>query len=89
MFIRLGDELELLRKYMIIQNYRYDNQIELRIDCPEDMEDLHVPRMLLQPIVENAIFHGIARLMKGRHSDPDNTAGAGCHGADRGQRNRH
>jgi two-component system sensor histidine kinase YesM len=64
-FIRLGDELELLRKYMIIQNYRYDNQIELRIDCPEDMEDLHVPRMLLQPIVENAIFHGIAPLDEG------------------------
>jgi two-component system sensor histidine kinase YesM len=61
-FIRLGDELELLRKYMIIQNYRYDHQIELRIDCPEEMEDLYVPRMLLQPIVENAIFHGIAPL---------------------------
>ena len=62
MFIRLGDELELLRKYMIIQNYRYDHQIELRIDCPEEMEGLYVPRMLLQPIVENAIFHGIAPL---------------------------
>lgn len=61
-FIRLGDELELLRKYMIIQNYRYDHQIELRIDCPEEMEGLYVPRMLLQPIVENAIFHGIAPL---------------------------
>ncbi|MEX3619182.1 sensor histidine kinase [Paenibacillus glucanolyticus] len=61
-FIRLGDELEQLRKYMIIQNYRYDHQIELRIDCPEDMEDIHIPRMLLQPIVENAIFHGIAPL---------------------------
>lgn len=61
-FIRLGDELEQLRKYMIIQNYRYDHQIELRIDCPEDLEDIHIPRMLLQPIVENAIFHGIAPL---------------------------
>ncbi|MGV2806764.1 sensor histidine kinase, partial [Clostridium perfringens] len=61
-FIRLGDELELLRKNMIIQNYRYDHQIQLRIECPEPMEDLYVPRMLQQPIVENAIFHVIAPL---------------------------
>ena len=60
-FIRLGDELEPLRKYMIIQNYRYDHQIELRIDCPEEMEGLYVPR-IAAPIVENAIFHGIAPL---------------------------
>ncbi|UVI33003.1 sensor histidine kinase [Paenibacillus spongiae] len=59
-FIQLGDELELLRKYMIIQEYRYDNQIRLNIDCPDELLRVPIPRMLLQPIVENAIFHGIA-----------------------------
>ncbi|EHB47878.1 MULTISPECIES: sensor histidine kinase [Paenibacillus] len=61
-FIRLGDELELLRQYMIIQKYRYDHPIELVVDCPAGMDDVQIPRMLLQPIVENAIFHGIAPL---------------------------
>ncbi len=59
-FVKLGDELHLLEKYLIIQQYRYDNKIALLIDCPPHLNDLNVPRMLLQPIVENAIFHGIA-----------------------------
>ncbi|GIQ64871.1 hypothetical protein PACILC2_34390 [Paenibacillus cisolokensis] len=59
-FVRLGEELDLLQKYMIIQEFRYDNRIELRIDCPDHLLNVPIPRMLLQPIVENAIFHGIA-----------------------------
>ncbi|MFC4809591.1 sensor histidine kinase [Paenibacillus sp. GCM10023250] len=59
-FGTIGSELELLEKYMIIQEYRYENKIELYTDCPEELLDVPIPRMLLQPIVENAIFHGIA-----------------------------
>ncbi|MGO4697886.1 sensor histidine kinase [Paenibacillus sp. 2TAB26] len=59
-FIPLGEELELLQKYMIIQEYRYDNKISLNIHCREELKKIQIPRMLLQPIVENAIFHGIA-----------------------------
>jgi two-component system sensor histidine kinase YesM len=59
-YARLGDELELIRKYMQIQQFRYDNEIRLDIRCPESFRHLEIPRMLLQPIVENAIFHGIA-----------------------------
>ncbi|MFC5649513.1 sensor histidine kinase [Paenibacillus solisilvae] len=59
-FSTIGGELELLEKYMIIQEYRYENKIELHIDCPHELLDIPIPRMLLQPIVENAIFHGIA-----------------------------
>lgn len=59
-FIPLGEELELLQKYMIIQEYRYDNNIHLNIVCSDDLKKVQIPRMLLQPIVENAIFHGIA-----------------------------
>ncbi|MFD0710546.1 sensor histidine kinase [Paenibacillus sp. GCM10027626] len=59
-FMKLSDELQLLRKYMLIQEYRYDNPIVLEIQCPESLMGVLIPRMLLQPIVENAIFHGIA-----------------------------
>jgi two-component system sensor histidine kinase YesM len=59
-FVRLGEEIDLLEKYMIIQHYRYDYQITLKVDCPENLKEISIPRMILQPIVENAIFHGIA-----------------------------
>ncbi|MCZ8515338.1 sensor histidine kinase [Paenibacillus filicis] len=58
--VRLGEELELLKKYLIIQQYRYNNGISLYIHCPPELTDLTIPGMLMQPIVENAIFHGIA-----------------------------
>lgn len=59
-FIALGDELDLLEKYMTIQQFRYGNELEMVIKCEPDLHTLLIPRMLLQPIVENAIFHGIA-----------------------------
>jgi two-component system sensor histidine kinase YesM len=60
-FVLLGEEFDLLQKYMVIQQYRYnDKTLQLEIYCPEDLRNTEIPRMLLQPIVENAIFHGIA-----------------------------
>ncbi|WP_309121755.1 sensor histidine kinase [Paenibacillus sp.] len=60
-FVPLGEELDLLEKYMVIQQYRYfDRRLELRIRCPAHLQSMMIPRMLLQPIVENAVFHGIA-----------------------------
>ena len=58
----LRDEIDLLHKYMEIHRFRYDKPISLHVDCPEELMDLKVPRMLLQPLVENAVFHGIAPL---------------------------
>lgn len=59
-FCSIRDELDLLEKYMVIQRFRYGANIRLDIECAETILDLQIPRMLLQPIVENAIFHGIA-----------------------------
>lgn len=59
-FCSIRDELDLLEKYMVIQKFRYGPNIRLEIDCEDAILDLQIPRMLLQPIVENAIFHGIA-----------------------------
>jgi len=58
-FNTIGSELDLLEKYMDIQRFRYGRQLVLRIECDEALRALSVPRMLLQPIVENAIFHGL------------------------------
>ncbi|MFC5401303.1 cache domain-containing sensor histidine kinase [Cohnella soli] len=59
-FCSLVEEIELLEKFMIIQQYRYGEQIRMTIECDPSLLELSIPRMLLQPIVENAAFHGIA-----------------------------
>jgi two-component system sensor histidine kinase YesM len=68
------DEIKLISNYLSIQNMRM-NRIQFDIDIPESMEELTLPRLLLQPIVENAIIHGIeqkedagAITIKGRSS---------------------
>lgn len=60
MFSTLRHELDLIQKYMIIQRFRYGPILHLQIEAEESLLDIRIPRMLLQPIVENAIFHGLA-----------------------------
>jgi two-component system, sensor histidine kinase YesM len=62
-FVSLAEEFDLLEKYMVIQQYRYiDKPMTLAIDCPAALRSVMIPRMLLQPLVENAIFHGLTPL---------------------------
>lgn len=56
--VRLKDEIDLVENYLSIQNMRMQ-RLEYDISVPEDMLEEPVPRLLLQPIVENAIIHGI------------------------------
>lgn len=57
--IPLSRELELLDDYYTIQRYRYGGSIQLITDIGTGLEDCPIPRFTLQPLVENAIFHGI------------------------------
>jgi two-component system sensor histidine kinase YesM len=57
--VPLREELEHARTYVQIQNMRYENTIELVIDTPPDMDECRVLKLVLQPLVENSIFHGI------------------------------
>jgi two-component system sensor histidine kinase YesM len=57
--VPLREELEHARTYVQIQNMRYENSIELVIDTPPDMDECRVLKLVLQPLVENSIFHGI------------------------------
>ena len=60
--VPLQDELALLNDYFIIQQYRYGGDIEIEVSSIEDerlCQDCMIPRFTLQPLVENAIFHGI------------------------------
>ncbi len=54
----IRDELEHIRAYLIIQNFRFDKVITLCSSLPEDILDKPIVRFTLEPLVENAIVHG-------------------------------
>lgn len=57
--IDLEQELEHVKAYLTIQNMRYDNIIEYTISVDEQYMGVKIPKMTLQPLVENSIYHGI------------------------------
>jgi two-component system sensor histidine kinase YesM len=58
-FITIGAEIECLKEYVLIQKYRYSNKFKILYDIPSDISTYLLPKLILQPIVENSIFHGI------------------------------
>ena len=58
--ITLESELELLRRYTAIQKARFDERLTVDVEIDRNALDAYVPQMILQPIVENAIQHGLA-----------------------------
>ncbi|CAB1262259.1 LytS/YhcK type 5TM receptor domain-containing protein [Clostridium sp. MT-14] len=58
-FVYLKDEIEFIQSYLSIETARFGNRLQLIIDIPDEMMDEKVPVFVLQPIVENAIKHGI------------------------------
>ena len=57
--ISLRNELDHVRSYLTIQEMRYKNKFRYLIDIPEELMDCTVLKITLQPLVENAIYHGI------------------------------
>lgn len=56
----LSDEELHVRYYIRLINYRFDHKIDLKIEIPEKLRTISLPRFTLQPIVENAVLHGLA-----------------------------
>ncbi len=61
----LQDELSNVRAYAKIQNYRFQNRFVLEIIDDESVANAMLPKLTLQPIVENAILHGLANTVSG------------------------
>jgi two-component system, LytTR family, sensor kinase len=65
--VTLQQELEFLHRYLDIQKMRFQDRLTVIIDVPVETLDLQVPNQVLQPIVENAVRHGVdARSGQGR-----------------------
>ena len=58
--ISIGEEVEHVEVYVNIENYHFDNAISLEVDVPEELKSYACLNIILQPLVENAIVHGIA-----------------------------
>jgi two-component sensor histidine kinase len=61
----LSQELEFLEKYLQIQEARFAGRLKLEMEIPDELRNAQVPSLVLQPLVENAIKHGIARRAQG------------------------
>jgi two-component system, LytTR family, sensor kinase len=65
--VTLGEELTFLDDYLAIESARFEGRIQVSVNVDDDLIDRHVPSFLFQPLVENAIRHGVApRLSGGR-----------------------
>ncbi len=63
--VTLGEEVEYLQRYLDIQKVRFGERLQVSLDIPEELLRAQVPNLLLQPLVENAIKHGIANRVVG------------------------
>ncbi len=64
-FTTLGEEVELIADYLEIEQARFEARLRVTIDVPASLCALRLPALLLQPLVENAVKHGIAPLRAG------------------------
>lgn len=69
--IPLSSEIEHVRQYLFIQEQRYGDQLSYEIKVPQELMSLKVPKIILQPLVENAIYHGIKPLGRPGHLTVD------------------
>jgi two-component system, LytTR family, sensor kinase len=65
--VTLGEELTFLDDYIAIESARFEGRITISVDVDDDLLDATVPSFLLQPLVENAIRHGVAPRLSGGH----------------------
>jgi LytS/YehU family sensor histidine kinase len=64
-FVTLGEEIEIVRTYLAIEGARFEERLTVRIQVPESLAKLPVPPLVLQPLAENAVKHGIAPQLAG------------------------
>ncbi|GAB3315405.1 histidine kinase [Larkinella ripae] len=64
-FLTLREELKLTQQYLTIQQIRFQDRLQIEYDIAPGAENSLVPQLILQPLVENAVTHGIADLTDG------------------------
>lgn len=63
--VTLTEEVEYLQRYIDIQKVRFGDRLRISLDIPAELGEAQVPSLLLQPLVENAIKHGVSKRVAG------------------------
>jgi hypothetical protein len=63
--VPLSEELEFVKQYLATQEVRFAERLQLSVDVPMELQEAAVPNLILQPLIENAIKHGIAKRKEG------------------------
>ncbi len=64
-WITIGEEVERIRSYLTIQKMRYRDILDFKIEVDEDVSENTILKLILQPLVENALYHGIKNKRQG------------------------
>jgi two-component system sensor histidine kinase AlgZ len=63
--IPLVEEISLVETFLAIERVRFGDRLRAKFDVADDVKDVPVPPLMLQPLVENAVHHGVAHLLEG------------------------
>lgn len=66
-FVALGDELTHIKNYLYIVEQRTMNEIAFYNDIPEEMYDIRIPKLSIQPLIENSVNHGLKNKRGGKY----------------------
>jgi hypothetical protein len=64
-FCALGEEIKLIENYLDIEKARFEERLTINIEVPPELEKTRVPALILQPLVENAVKHGVSENRNG------------------------
>lgn len=59
-YVRVDEEIEIVRRYLAIQTVHYNDNLSVEWELEEDIGELMIPKLILQPIVENSVIHGLS-----------------------------
>ncbi len=63
--VTVRQELDFLESYLFVQKRKYGNRIKLHVEAEPDLMNCKMPKLVLQPLVENAILHGLEQVVEG------------------------
>jgi sensor histidine kinase YesM len=64
-FVPLGEELDLVEAYLDIERARFEDRLRVLVDVPFELRKIRIPALVIQPLVENSIKHGISESLTG------------------------
>ena len=63
-FLKIGEELQYVNQYLYIQKMRFQERIICLVEIPEQLYEYYIPKLVIQPLLENTIIHGVSSLKK-------------------------